>query len=299
VGIGSAVATGTINNATAIGAHAEVAASNSLVLGSINGVNDAAASTNVGIGTTTPMAALDVAGHNLETFIGDPGCGTQPFAGIAFGNAGFPGFENCHNYSLVGDGSDTYLAAPTGDLYFRTDNNSITAMLITAGGLVGIGTNSPDGALSVNGFADKPGGGSWDVFSDSRLKTVSGKFDSGLSQVLKLHPIRYRYKADNAMGIRDAEEHIGVVAQEVQRVVPEAVRENSKGYLLVNNDPIIWSMLNAIKEQQRQIRRQQRLLRAQTSAVRSLEAEVRETRETLRKVKAQVVAAQPGLVAAK
>ncbi|MEO8041472.1 MAG: hypothetical protein ABI646_02580, partial [Acidobacteriota bacterium] len=41
-------------NATAIGAKAFVAQSNSLVLGSINGVNGATADTNVGIGTTTP-----------------------------------------------------------------------------------------------------------------------------------------------------------------------------------------------------------------------------------------------------
>jgi len=85
----------------------------------------------------------------------------------------------------------------------------------------------------------------------------------------------------------------------VQQVIPEAVTENSKGYLLVNNDPIIWTMLNAIKEQQRQIRQQQSLLRAQAAALQSLKAEVRETRETLRKVKAQVAAAQPALVAAK
>lgn len=53
--------------------------------------------------------------------------------------------------------------------------------------------------------------------------------------------------------IRDRDEHVGFVAQDVQRVIPEAVTENSKGYLLVNNDPILWTMLNAIKEQQREI----------------------------------------------
>ena len=116
---------------------------------------------------------------------------------------------------------------------------------------------------------------------------------------MKIHPVHYRYKADNAIGIRDTDEHIGVVAQDVQKVIPEAVTENSKGYLLVNNDPIIWAMLNAIKEQQREIKQQQNLLRAQSAAMRSLKAEVRETRESLRKVKAQVSAAQPALVAAK
>jgi len=72
-------------------------------------------------------------------------------------------------------------------------------------------------------------------------------------------------------------------------------------------------LIEATKEQQRefrheqaelakalrQIRQQQSLHLAQSSAMRSLKAEVRETRETLRKVKAQVAAAQPTLMAAK
>jgi trimeric autotransporter adhesin len=51
-----------LNNATAIGANALVSASNSMVLGSINGVNGATASVNVGIGTTTPSVSLEVQG---------------------------------------------------------------------------------------------------------------------------------------------------------------------------------------------------------------------------------------------
>ena len=51
-----------LTNATAIGYQARVDESNSLVLGSVAGVNGASASTNVGIGTTSPSAALDVRG---------------------------------------------------------------------------------------------------------------------------------------------------------------------------------------------------------------------------------------------
>ena len=50
-----------ITNAAAIGNAATVTASNSLVLGSINGNNGAAANTNVGIGTTAPGASLEIA----------------------------------------------------------------------------------------------------------------------------------------------------------------------------------------------------------------------------------------------
>jgi hypothetical protein len=53
---------GTLTNATAIGFQAEVTASNSMVLGSIAGVNGATANTNVGIGVTAPLTRLDVDG---------------------------------------------------------------------------------------------------------------------------------------------------------------------------------------------------------------------------------------------
>ena len=57
-------ATNVLTNTTAIGANASANTSNSLVLGSINGVNGATASANVGIGTTAPNAALEVKAVN-------------------------------------------------------------------------------------------------------------------------------------------------------------------------------------------------------------------------------------------
>jgi len=53
---------GALSNAAAIGSRAYVSASNSLVLGSISGINGAMASTNVGIGTTAPAYLLEVNG---------------------------------------------------------------------------------------------------------------------------------------------------------------------------------------------------------------------------------------------
>jgi len=120
------------------------------------------------------------------------------------------------------------------------------------------------------------------TFSDGRLKNLNGSFKTGLSQVLKINPVRYRYKADNALGLHDTDEHIGVVAQEVQKVIPEAVTENSKGYLMVNNDPIIWTMLNAIKEQQGLIHKQQVQVQLQQAKIDRLSRQVRAVQAVLK-----------------
>ena len=70
---------------------------------------------------------------------------------------------------------------------------------------------------------------------------------------MQLQPLRYEYRRNNALGINSEGDHIGFGAQAVQKIIPEAVVQNSNGYLMVNGDPILWTMLNAIKEQQKEI----------------------------------------------
>ena len=67
IGSFSNVSSSNLENATAIGARSFVAASNSLVLGSISGINGATSSVNVGIGTTIPQERLHVGGRTLLT----------------------------------------------------------------------------------------------------------------------------------------------------------------------------------------------------------------------------------------
>ncbi len=97
------------------------------------------------LGSNTFTGTQSIAGRNLQTLIGDPGCGAHPFAGIAFGTSGF---QNCGNYSIVGDSVNTYIGAPTGDIYFRTASNAVTAMTI-----------APSGTVSVYGLSASAGSG--------------------------------------------------------------------------------------------------------------------------------------------
>ena len=105
-----------------------------------------------------------------------------------------------------------------------------------------------DAIYVVDGTVKKPGGGSWSTTSDIRLKDVQGSFTRSLNDLIKLNPIKYNYKKDNAEKLPSDKSYIGLSAQEVQKAIPEAVSTDSQGYLQLNNDPIIFTMLNAVKE---------------------------------------------------
>ena len=212
---------------------------------------DIAASGNVGVGTASPRARMDVKQID-DSFIG----GLHLRRSTT--NDTWAVVTGADNNFYFGYATDASLADAVGDF-------TVNPLVLTANNRVGIGTAAPDQKLSVNGDASKVGGGSWQTFSDERLKNISGPFTSGLNAVMRLQPLRYQYRPNNPVGITPNGEHIGLGAQAVQKVVPEAVTANANGYLMVNNDPIIWTMLNAIKEQQQEIvalKREVRRLRA-------------------------------------
>lgn len=215
---------------------------------------DIAATGNVNIGTaggaglSYRLRVQGASGSTLHTLMTTNDYNGSVGSGLAFETGAASGNTNFRIYAFQGGGA---LAA---DMAFQP-----------AGGRVGIGTNTPDQLLSVNGEASKAGGGAWAVFSDERLKKINGGFNTGLKAVMQLQPIRYEYLKNNALGIKSEGEHVGFGAQALQKIIPEAVTENDRGYLLVNNDPIIWTMLNAIKEQQKEIEQ----LKGQVRALRA------------------------------
>ena len=210
---------------------------------------DISASGNVGVGTASPSGLL----HLFSSLTN----GTSMF----FQNSDTGG----RNWRFLSTGTTNTGGAGNFGLVNATDDPNNFKLIVLSSGNVGIATASPTQTLSVNGTAGKPGGGTWDVFSDERLKNIKGRYNTGLKALMQLQPLRYEYKRDNALGIKLQGEQVGFGAQSVQRIIPEAVTRDSSGYLMVKTDPILWTMLNAIKEQQQQIvelRREVRRLRA-------------------------------------
>ena len=133
MGSHSALSTGTLSNATAIGAYAEATASNALVLGSIAGTNGATNSTSVGIGTTAPAYTLDVHGTGNFTGLINFAAG-QTFPGAGTITAVNPGT------ALTGGGT-------SGSVTLNVDTTKIVTGLTAGTGLTGGGTG---GALTLN-----------------------------------------------------------------------------------------------------------------------------------------------------
>jgi hypothetical protein len=82
--------------------------------------------------------------------------------------------------------------------------------------------------------------------SDARMKNVLGSFDAGLKEVLQLEPVRYRWREDS--GLDPTFDNVGFLAQDVQKIVPEAVGGTSDSMLSFSDRPLIAALVNAVKE---------------------------------------------------
>jgi hypothetical protein len=214
----------------------------------------------VGIGTTTPDANLEINGNNgPNIIINDNGGADRPgiqFKGndIQFIEGDDVSNETFGFYSLFSN-NRTY------DARIQVHGNSTSNW----GKYIGITHDGTDGIIDTDagnivlkpasnslllmGNATKTlGGTSWITISDIRLKNVLGNYNKGLSEIAGLQPVRYVYKVGNPRNLPTNEEQIGFIAQDVQKVFPEAVSEAEDGYLNFNFHAISVAMVNAVKE---------------------------------------------------
>ena len=173
----------------------------------------------VGIGVTSPNSStlLDVAGRVLiktSTGVSD----------LYLGNFATANYVRFHT-----NNSDTYFDMNCGNILWRQVSavrfkHDMTAGTFTASGDV-IAYGSP---------------------SDKRLKENIKPIESALDKAMKLQGVTFDWKESDSL--LDIKEDIGFIAQDVQKVVPELVRENVDGMLSMRHQGIAPILLEAIKE---------------------------------------------------
>ncbi|MGL6022304.1 MAG: tail fiber domain-containing protein, partial [Chitinophagaceae bacterium] len=77
-----------------------------------------------------------------------------------------------------------------------------------------------------------------------------------LSKILQLQGVSYEWRKDmekqSGYSFKDGRDY-GLIAQEVQKVLPELVKKETKGFLTVDYTHIIPIIIEAIKQQQKEI----------------------------------------------
>jgi len=90
-----------------------------------------------------------------------------------------------------------------------------------------------------------------DVVSDERLKNFS-PYVGGLKEILAITPIKYTYNeaGQQHTGLAGEIEHVGFSAQNIQKVIPQAVAPSTLNpeYLTLDERPVIAALANAVKE---------------------------------------------------
>jgi hypothetical protein len=107
----------------------------------------------------------------------------------------------------------------------------------------------------VNGASYSIGGWSG---SDARWKKNIQPIAAALEKVMRLQGVTYDWRRQEFPEMNfDPGSQLGFVAQELEQVLPEAVRTDSEGYKAVAYDKLTALLTEGIKEQQTEIRSQQ------------------------------------------
>ncbi len=239
-----------VTNATVVGANSYVSQSNSLVLGSIAGLNGAAASVNVGIGTPAPARQLHIKGANA-VFRMDRSTDTAAFMLVRTNTAGTAVLKTFVVGTNAGGSND-------GEFVINDLGNAVGGPGSRRMTIDNYGDVEFTGSVTATGFYPS---------SSIALKTNVRTYDNALETVKRLRGVRFDWKGSGKPSV-------GLIAEEVEEVVPEVVaHERDSGAATgVNYASLVGVLVEAVKEQERERDGMQAELDALKAEVRQLKA---------------------------
>jgi hypothetical protein len=186
---------------------------------------------NVGIGVTAPLVKLHVNQGNVSGTV-IKASGIQAQIEIETSTAG-----DAHLYmrpNTTGNNAAIFKMTAGTNYNWRWQDDASTPVVF----MQLLQSNS---SLSVKGDIIAYGSP-----SDERYKENIKPIESALDKAVKLQGVTFDWKETDS--ILDIKEDIGFIAQDVQKVVPELVRENEDGKLSLRYQGVTPILLEAIKE---------------------------------------------------
>jgi hypothetical protein len=205
---------------------------------------------------TTSLVVREGGVNTMYFAAGLVGIGTSPATGVALDirNNSTTTLADFRNANSGGFG--IYVAAgSTSSHYVQrwADYNNNALVTINGIGNLLVGTTTDNGEkLYVSGAIRATG--TITANSDISLKKNLLKIENALEKVEQINGYTYELKAD------DLKRHAGVIAQEIQTVLPEIVNKGNDGILGVEYGNISALLIEAIKEQNIKIKNLETLL---------------------------------------
>ena len=113
------------------------------------------------------------------------------------------------------------------------------------------------------------------TWSDMRYKTNIVPFENALSYILKIQGVRYDWKTNEFPDLNFPKgEQIGVVAQDVEKILPELVLTGPDGFKSVSYEKFTPVLIEAMKEQQKIIDSQNVKLENQSVQLKDQESRI-------------------------
>jgi hypothetical protein len=194
------------------------------------------------LGASGPTNALNLNNNNIigvnNIVINDPG----PDEGISwFGGNGWKIYESPNNLTTNSGGNLQFVRNTSRLFTLDTSGNAEFT------GNLGIGTTNPTSKLTVQGDVLVSGvitSTDYNCSSDINLKENIQPIENPIDKVLNITGVSFDWKEDGRSSM-------GVIAQEVERVLPELV--SGSDTKTVNYNGLIGLLIEVVKEQQREI----------------------------------------------
>jgi endosialidase-like protein len=251
----------------------------------ISGVNDAIGNGVLGQGGNPGMGVVGIAGSTAPSYgVYGEALGGGVMVGV-FGVAssasgyGVEGSQSGAGVAVYGSGGaigvsgKSTVSGGTGVLGTSTSGNGLNGVTSSTSAAAVSGT-APSGGISFYGDGDlilnvglgfQTGGGSWQVWSDERIKKDVKDFHLGLAELRRLRPVSFKY---NGLGSTDdnGKEYVGVIAQELEKILPAMVAAKKRklhkddvedtDIKYVDPNEFTYLLINSVQEQQMLIEQQ-------------------------------------------